>query len=290
MNRSQSAGFILSLILVFGCFSYSLSAAEEIPTLFNPKTTMLENGMQVVVIEDHRAPIVTHMVWYKVGAADEPAGKSGIAHFLEHLMFKGTAKIGSGEFSRIVAENGGQDNAFTSQDYTAYFQNASADKLPLLMELEADRMQGLLLDDDAVGAELQVVLEERSQRTDNNPSGLFREQWIAAQYLAHPYGTPVIGWRNEIEKLTTQDAIDWYKTYYAPNNAILVVAGDVEAETVFQLARKYYGPQKPMEIPPRIRVQEPPQLAKRVVEMRDERVREPSWRQSFLRHQQEQLM
>jgi zinc protease len=149
------------------------------------------------------------------------------------------------------------------------------------MEMEADRMQGLILNDEAVGAELQVVLQERSQRTDNNPSGQFREQWQAAQYLAHPYGIPVIGWRNEIEKLTTQDAIDWYNTYYAPNNAILVVAGDVKADEVFALAKKYYGPQKYMEIPPRVRVQEPPQLAKRIVEMKDPRVREPSWRQSF---------
>lgn len=273
----------LVLLLSLGLFAVTpAKAASDIPTLFDPKTTVLENGMEVVVIEDHRAPIVTHMVWYKIGAADEPSGKSGIAHFLEHLMFKGTAKIGPGEFSKTVAENGGQDNAFTSQDYTAYYQNASVDKLPLLMEMESDRMQGLILTDDAVGAELQVVLEERSQRTDNNPGGQFSEQMNAAQYLAHPYGTPVIGWRNEIEKLTTEDAINWYKTYYAPNNAILVVAGDVNADEVFALAKKYYGPQKSMEIPTRERLQEPPQLAKRIVIMKDARVREPSWRQVFL--------
>jgi len=255
---------------------------KKYPTLFDPKTTTLENGMEVVVIEDHRAPVVTHMVWYRIGAADEPSGKSGIAHFLEHLMFKGTRKVANGEFSKIVAQNGGQDNAFTSQDYTAYYQNASVDKLPLLMEIEADRMQGLILNDKAVGAELQVVLEERSQRTDNNPTALMREQLNAAMYLAHPYGIPVIGWRNELEKLTTEDAINWYKTYYAPNNAILVVAGDVNAEQVFELAKKYYGPQKAMELPKRERLKEPPQLAKRIVVMRDKRVREPSWRQSYL--------
>jgi len=255
---------------------------EKIPKLFDPKTTVLDNGLEVVVIEDHRAPVVTHMVWYKVGAADEPPLKSGIAHFLEHLMFKGTEILKPGEFSATVAKNGGQENAFTSQDYTAYYQNVSVDKLPLFMEMEADRMANLVLNDEAVGPELKVVLEERSQRTDNNPGGLFGEQFQAAQYLAHPYGTPVIGWRQELEKLSTQDAIDWYKKYYAPNNAILIVAGDVEAEEVFELARKHYGPIAAVDLPERKRVQEPPQLAKRVIEMKDKRVRQPSWRQSFL--------
>ncbi|PHQ70002.1 MAG: peptidase M16 [Sneathiella sp.] len=262
--------------------SYTVSAAEKIPTLFNPQVMTLDNGLEVVVIEDHRAPVVTHMVWYKVGAADEQPLKSGIAHFLEHLMFKGTDTLAPGEFSAIVAKNGGQENAFTSQDYTAYYQNVSADKLPLFMEMEADRMANLVLTDETVGAELKVVLEERSQRTDNSPAGLFGEQFQAAQYLAHPYGTPVIGWRHEIEQLSTQDAIDWYKKYYAPNNAILIVAGDVDAEEVFDLARKYYGPLDAVDIPDRKRVQEPPQLAKRVVEMKDKRVRQPSWRQSYL--------
>ncbi len=280
LKRLSAAILVISLSSLLN-LGVSAKEADDIPKLFNPVTTSLENGLDVVVIEDHRAPVVTHMVWYRIGAADEPPGKSGIAHFLEHLMFKGTKKIPPGRFSEIVAENGGQDNAFTSQDYTAYYQNASKDKLPLLMELEADRMQGLILNDEAVGAELQVVLQERSQRTDNNPNGQFREQWQAAQYLAHPYGIPVIGWRNEIENLTTQDAIDWYKTYYAPNNAILVVAGDVKAEDVFALAKKYYGPQKAMDIPARVRVKEPPQLAKRIVVMKDPRVREPSWHQSF---------
>ncbi|WP_169567733.1 M16 family metallopeptidase [Sneathiella limimaris] len=269
--------------LIFGLYiSTAAQANIDIPKLFDPKTTTLENGMQVVVIEDDRAPVVTHMVWYKIGAADEPRGKAGIAHFLEHLMFKGTDKYGPGEFSRIVAELGGQDNAFTSQDYTAYYQRANVMHLPLLMEMEADRMQGLKLNDEVVGAELQVILEERSQRTDNNPGAQFGEQLDAAQYLAHPYGTPVIGWRHEMEGLTTQDAIDWYKTYYSPNNAILIVAGHVKAEEVFELAKRYYGPKVPQSLPKRERIQEPPQLAKRTLEMRDKRVREPSWRQSFM--------
>jgi len=281
ISKISSAIFGFTLLVVAAA-GLKTSLAETIPTLFDPKTLTLENGLEVVVIEDHRAPVVTHMVWYKIGSADEPSGKSGIAHFLEHLMFKGTKSVPSGEFSSIVAKNGGQDNAFTSLDYTAYFQNANVDKLPLLMEIESDRMTNLVLNDKVVGPELQVVLEERSQRTDNNPASLFGEQISAAQYLAHPYRIPVIGWRNEIEKLTTQDAIDWYKKYYAPNNAILVVAGDVTAKEVFDLARQYYGPHKPIELPARIRVKEPPQLAKRTLVMRDKRVREPSWRQSYL--------
>lgn len=280
--KTFSAALITIAILSCASLTSAKEATTAPPTLFNPHTMTLENGLDVVVIEDHRAPVVTHMVWYRIGSADEPSGKSGIAHFLEHLMFKGTIKVPSGEFSSIVAKNGGQDNAFTSQDYTAYFQNASVDKLPLLMEIESDRMRNLILTDEAVGAELQVVLQERSQRTDNNPGSLFGEQLGAAQYLAHPYRIPVIGWRNEIENLTTQDAIDWYQRYYAPNNAILVVAGDVNPDEVFAMARKYYGPHEPIELPQRIRIKEPPQLAKRILVMSDKRVREPSWRQSFL--------
>ncbi|MCC3303452.1 M16 family metallopeptidase [Sneathiella sp. HT1-7] len=274
--------FVLIFGLIFGGNPEKLFAEENIPTLFDPKVTTLDNGLQVVVLEDHRAPVVTHMVWYRAGAADEKPLKSGIAHFLEHLMFKGTKTLQPGEFSEIVAKNGGQENAFTSQDYTAYFQNVSVDKLPLFMEMEADRMANLVLTDEVVAPELKVVLEERSQRTDNNPAALFGEQFDAAQFLAHPYGTPVIGWRHEIENLTTEDALEWYNTHYAPNNAILIVAGDVDADDVFKLAEKYYGPIAEKEIPKRERVQEPPQLAKRVLEMSDKRVRQPSWRQSYL--------
>src|SRR5690606_23072163 len=278
------SSFFLALVVCLAVVgrAAALPAAEDIPTLFDPKTATLDNGLQVVVLEDHRAPIVTHMVWYRVGSADEAPLKSGLAHFLEHLMFKGTKSLAPGEFSAVVARNGGQENAFTSYDYTAYFQNVSVDKLPLFMELEADRMQNLQLTDEVVAPELKVVLEERSQRTDSKPGGLFSEQFRAAQYLAHPYRMPVIGWRHELETLTTQDAIDWYNKYYAPNNAILIVAGDVKAEEVFALADKYYGPIPAKPLPERKRVMEPPQLAKRTVEMTDPRVREPSWRQSYL--------
>lgn len=278
------SSFFLALVVCLAVVgrAAALPAAKDIPTLFDPKTATLDNGLQVVVLEDHRAPIVTHMVWYRVGSADEAPLKSGIAHFLEHLMFKGTKTLAPGEFSAIVATNGGQENAFTSYDYTAYYQNVSVDKLPLFMKMEADRMQNLQLTDEIVAPELKVVLEERSQRTDNRPGGLFSEQFRAAQYLAHPYGTPVIGWRHELETLTTQDAIDWYNRYYAPNNAILIVAGDVKAADVFALAEEYYGPIPAKVIPVRQRVAEPPQLAKRTVEMSDRRVREPSWQQSYL--------
>ena len=183
--------------------------------------------MDVVVIEDTRAPVAVHMVWYRVGSSDEPPGKSGIAHYLEHLMFKGTEKRAPGEFSEVVEAQGGSDNAFTSFDYTGYFQRVASDRLSLMMEMEADRMTNLVLSDEVARPELGVVLEERSQRTDSNPGALFGEQRRAALFLNHPYGRPIIGWRSEIEELDMQDALDFYADHYAPNNAILVVAGDV---------------------------------------------------------------
>lgn len=250
--------------------------------LFNPETFTLANGMKVVVIPDRRAPVVIHMVWYKVGAADEPVGKSGIAHLLEHLMFKGTDKVPAGEFSKIVARNGGRDNAFTSFDYTGYFQAVATDRLELVMKLEADRMSGLVLAPDEVERELQVVLEERRARTDNEPRALLSEQVAAVQYLAHPYGIPVIGWEHELRRLTRADALDFYRTYYAPNNAVLVVAGDITAAELRPLAEKYYGTIPSRPVPPRVRPQEPPQIAARRVEMKDARVRQPSWTRSYL--------
>ncbi|SFP35688.1 M16 family metallopeptidase [Tranquillimonas alkanivorans] len=246
-------------------------AAEEEVTTFT-----LENGMEVVVIEDHRAPVVVHMVWYKTGAADEPAGTSGIAHYLEHLMFKGTDDLAPGEFSEIVAAQGGTDNAFTSYDYTAYFQRVAADRLGLMMEMEADRMRDLELDAADIVTERQVVVEERNQRTENDPGALFSEQRSAAQYLNHPYGTPIIGWMHETENLTLQDALDFYETFYAPNNAILIVAGDVDPEEVKALAQEHYGPLEPTEnLPERERPQEPPQLAERRMVYEDARIAQP---------------
>jgi zinc protease len=254
------------------------------PALADAVTTyQLKNGLDIVVIEDHRAPVVTQMVWYRIGAADEPPGHSGIAHFLEHLMFQGTASMKAGEFSATVEANGGNDNAFTNWDYTAYFQRVAADRLGLMMQMEADRMRNLQLTEDDVTTERQVILEERGQRTDSDPSALFSEQRAAAQFLNHPYGIPIIGWRHEMEKLSRQDALDFYKAYYAPNNAILVVAGDVKPADVLTLAEKTYGPLEPsQDIKPRARPQEPPQLAERRLTMADERVSEPYLIRSYL--------
>jgi zinc protease len=247
------------------------AAADEPVTTFT-----LDNGLNVVVIEDHRAPVVVQMIWYRVGAADEPPGHSGIAHFLEHLMFKGTEKIAPNAFSGIVEAQGGDDNAFTSWDYTAYYQRIAADRLDLVMEMEADRMRNLRLTEDDVTTERQVILEERAQRTDTNPDALMTEQMRAAQFMNSPYGIPVIGWRHEMAALTREDALSYYQRFYAPNNATLVIAGDVTPDAVKVLAEKYYGPLKPSDgIVPRVRPQEPPQLAERRITLEDERVSEP---------------
>ncbi|MCB1515039.1 MAG: insulinase family protein [Hyphomicrobiaceae bacterium] len=244
----------------------------------------LDNGMEVLVIPDHRAPVVTHMVYYRVGSADEPRGKSGIAHFLEHLMFKSTDKIPSGEFSKIISRLGGQDNAFTTQDATAYFQRVAKEQLPRVMELEADRMTNLRLTDKEVLTERDVILEERRSRIENNPSALFGEQMEAVLYLNHPYRIPVIGWEHEMKTLSREDALTFYKHYYAPNNAILVVAGDVEADEVKGLAEKFYGSIKPVEgiANNRFRPDEPPARAPRRLTLEDARAGQPSLHRSYL--------
>lgn len=271
MIRPKIAG--LGFALGLAATPFAAQAAGEV-TEFT-----LENGMQVVVIEDHRSPAVTHMVWYRAGSADELPGQSGIAHFLEHLMFKATDDLESREFSRIVEENGGSDNAFTSWDYTAYHQRIAADRLGLMMMMEADRMRDLVLAEDEVTTERQVILEERAQRVDTSPGGLFNEQLSAAIYLNHPYGRPIVGWRHEMEELSLQNARDWYETHYHPNNAILVVAGDATAEEVRALAEEHYGP-----IPAnpdiaagesRQRPSEPPHIAQRRVVYEDARVANP---------------
>ena len=243
----------------------------------------LDNGLQVVVIEDHRAPVVVHMLWYRAGSSDEPAGVSGIAHFLEHLLFKQTKTLEAGEFSRVVAENGGSDNAFTSKDFTAYFQRVAADRLDLMMQMEADRMVNLDLSEEDILTEREVIIEERNQRVENSPGALFREQTTAALFLNHRYGVPVIGWRHEMEKLSLSDALDFYRQYYAPNNAVLVVAGDVLPDDVRQLAEKNYGPLPANpQLGPRARPQEPPQIAARRLSYRDERVAQPYMTRSYL--------
>ncbi|WP_243611857.1 M16 family metallopeptidase [Shimia aestuarii] len=252
--------------------------AEEQVTDFR-----LENGMQVVVIEDHRAPVVMHMVWYRAGAADETPGVSGVAHFLEHLLFKGTETLEPGEFSATVAANGGRDNAFTSYDYTAYFQRIAADRLELMMKMESDRMVNLQLDEEDILTEREVIIEERNQRVENSPAALMREQLDAAQYLNHRYGVPIIGWRHEMETLSLEDALAYYEKFYAPNNAILVVAGDVDPDEVHALAKTYYGvlPPNP-DLGERVRPVEPPQTAARRMVFEDPRVAQDYVRRSYL--------
>jgi zinc protease len=254
-----------------------LLAAPAQARLFDPETFTLANGMEVVVIPNHRTPIVSHMVWYKVGAADEQPGKSGLAHLLEHLMFKGTPSIPPGEFSKIVARNGGRDNAFTTSDYTAYYQNVAVDRLELVMKMEADRMRNLVLDETNFRTELAVVREERRARVDNNPSALLAEQMEASLFLNSPYHRPIIGWEKEIAGLTLDDALAFYHRWYAPNNAILVIAGDVDMATVRPLAEKYYGPLARAETPARALTQEPPARAARRVTLTDARVGQPAW-------------
>lgn len=260
-------------------------AALALPAKANELVTdfMLDNGMQVVVVEDHRAPVVMHMVWYKAGSADEQPGVSGIAHFLEHLLFKSTDNMESGEFSATVAANGGRDNAFTSYDVTAYHQRVASDRLELMMKMESDRMVNLRLQEHEVATEREVIIEERNQRVENSPGALFREQLNAAQYQNHRYGVPIIGWRHEMEALSLEDARAFYDTYYAPNNAILLVAGDVDPAEVRDLAERYYGviPANP-ELPERVRTQEPPQISPRRLTYNDPRVAQPYVTRSYL--------
>ena len=250
--------------------------------LFDPQQFTLENGMQVVVISDHRAPVVTHMVWYKVGAADDPPGKSGLAHYFEHMMFKGTKNVPAGQFSQTVASLGGRENAFTSYDYTGYFQTIASAHLETMMRLEADRMANLVVREEDIAAEREVVQEERRSRLENNPSGLLREQMNSAQFLSHPYGRPVIGWEHEVAELSRQDLLNFYATHYAPNNAILVVAGDVTLDEARPLSERYYGRIPAGEVVARKRLREPPQRAARRVTMSDPRVRVPSWSRTYL--------
>ncbi|GLK66290.1 insulinase family protein [Paracoccus kondratievae] len=265
---------ILSRLTPFALVLAATPALAEMPKGISHFT--LDNGLEAVVIEDHRAPVVVQMLWYRIGSADEQPGKSGIAHYLEHLMFKGTDKLAAGELSKTVTANGGMDNAFTSYDFTTYFQRIASDRLPLIMEMESDRMANLRIGEDDWQAERQVVLEERSQRTDSDPGSQFAEERSAVQFYNHPYGRPVIGWRQEMEGLTREDAIAWYDAHYAPNAAVLVVAGDVTADQVRELAQKYYGPVPPKpDAARKPRPQEPVQRSPRRIERVDARVAQP---------------
>src|ERR1051326_3206005 len=241
-------------LLALAVAAHALPGPGETGRVASVAHYTLANGLELVVVPDRRTPGVTHMVWYKVGSADEPAGKSGIAHFLEHLMFKGTAKNPAGRFSQTLATIGGQENAFTSTDYTAFFQRTSREHLARLMEFEADRMTGLVLNDDKVVPELQVVLEEWNLRVGNDPGARLGEQVTAALYLNHPYHRPVFGGRNGIVKLNREGALEVYRRFYTPNNAVVVVAGDVAAEEAKAMAEATYGKVVPRtEIGPRVR-------------------------------------
>lgn len=268
----------ITLGLFFGAASVQAQSITDTVTSFQ-----LDNGMDVVVIEDTRVPVVQHMVWYRAGAADEPAGASGVAHFLEHLLFKATETLESGELSATVAANGGRDNAFTSWDFTGYFQRVASDRLELMMQMESDRMVNIRLTERDIVTERQVIIEERNQRVENNPRALFSEQVNAAQFLNHRYGVPIIGWMHEMEGLGMEDVMAFYKRHYSPNNAILVVAGDVDPEEVRRLADRYYGviPANP-DLVERARAQEPPQNAERRLTFKDPRVAQPYVSRSYL--------
>ncbi len=251
--------------------------------VFNPKTFTLKNGLTVVVIENHRMPVVRQVLLYRVGAADDPPGKSGLAHYLEHLMFKGTRTTKPNEFSKIIARHGGRDNAFTSPDATGYYQTVSKDSLELVMKLESDRMANLVIDPKEAIPELQVVVEERRSRTDNRPSAQLSEQMTAALFLHYPYRIPIIGWKHELEKLTLADAVAFYKKFYAPNNAVLLISGDVTVDEVRPLAEKYYGPiPRGPKIVRRQGAAEPPHRVARRVTLRSKRVREPRWQREYI--------
>lgn len=223
----------------------------------------LSNGMKVIVQEDHRAPVVVSQVWYRAGALDEVNGKTGVAHVLEHMMFKGTKKVPAGQFSRMIAAAGGKENAFTGMDYTCYYQQLEKSNLPLSMRLEADRMQNLQITDEEFAKEIKVVMEERRWRTEDKPQSKVNEQFQAIAFRAHPYGRPVVGHMNDLENMTAEDAREWYRNWYAPNNATLVVVGDVKAQEVLALAKQHFGPIKARSLPPRKPQVEPAQLGPR---------------------------
>ena len=277
-STARAAAFVLALALL-----PPVASAETPVFAANATTFTLDNGMEVVVIPDHRAPVVTHMVWYRAGAADELPGESGIAHFLEHLMFKGTKDHPEGAFSKMINSVGGNENAFTSDDVTAYHQTVARQHLGEMMRFEADRMSNLVLDEAAVATEREVILEERRSRIDNEPAAQLSEAVSAALYQNSRYGIPTIGWASEMAKLDLSDALSWYDRYYTPNNAILIVAGDVtEAEVRALAADTYAKVPRRFDPPPRCRAEEPPPLAARTVTLADPKVTQPSMQRVYL--------
>ena len=284
MSSYRSAACLLAALLSTSVLSTGAALAQTTVTSAPPASFTLANGMQVVVIPDHRTPVVTEMIWYKVGSADETPGKSGLAHFLEHLMFKGTSKHPVGEFSQTVLRVGGNENASTSVDYTNYYQRVPKEQLPTTLDVEAARIAVLFLKDENVLPERDVVLEAYNMRVANHPDARLNEQIMAALYLNHPYGRPVIGWHQEIEKLDREDALAFYRRFYAPNNAILVIAGDVEAADIRPLVERNFAsiPAQPAIPARRVRPQEPDPAAPRTVTLSDPRVEQPSLRRYYL--------
>ena len=243
----------------------ALAATLVPPALANPFEKQLANGLRVIVKEDHRAPTVVQMVWYRAGAIDEKDGNSGLAHALEHMMFKGTRRVGPGEFSKLVADAGGRDNAFTAEDFTAYFEQVPKEALPRMMALEADRMANLSLSDKEFASEIRVVMEERRLRTEDNPEALVQETLNSVAFQASPYRRPVIGWMDDLEHMTAQDARDWYRRWYVPNNAYVIIVGDVDHAAVFRLAEKHFGAIKARPLPERKPQNEPSQEGRKSV-------------------------
>ena len=273
MMGRRAAGVLAACVAV--CLFASSSHARPFA---RPETFTLSNGLEVVVITDRRAPVVTHQLWYRVGAADEPRGHSGMAHFFEHLLFKGTRQVPRSEFSRIIARNGGEDNASTNWDYTVYYERIARDRLELVMGMEADRMRNLQLPPSLIASERDVIIEERRTRVDNSPGAVMGERMRAMLHPNHPYGTPVIGWLNEMRQLDHDRAIEFYRTWYAPNNAILVVAGDINAAELRPIVERTYGRLQPTRnLPARNWAQDPPSAGPMRIIHRDEKVRQPSF-------------
>ncbi len=278
--KVASVSFMLAFLLT------NFAHAQEVQKVFDAKSYKLENGLRIIVVENHRAPVVTHMIWYAAGAADEPAGKSGIAHFLEHLLFKGQkhevlGNLAPGEFSKIIRSLGGEDNAFTSQDYTAYYQSIGSEHLETVMRMEAGRMRGVDIPEDEFKAEQKVIQEERRQRTDNDPRVKLGEQLREVLFPNHPYSIPVIGWMHEIETLTWMDAKEFYNKYYAPNNAVLVVSGDVSPDEVYEIAKRTYGIIEPADTPERIRTISPEFISQALVTLQHESIKQPAFTRTY---------
>lgn len=262
LSRFRKDYFVIIKKIRFALF---ILAFIPVIALADIQEFKLSNGMKLIVQEDHRSPVVVSQVWYRAGAIDEVNGKTGVAHVLEHMMFKGTKKVKAGQFSRLIAAAGGKENAFTGQDYTCYFQQLEKSHLPLSFKLEADRMVNLVITDEEFAKEIRVVMEERRWRTEDKPQSKVNEQFQAVAFRAHPYGRPVVGHMNDLENMTAADAREWYRTWYAPNNATLVVVGDVKAQEVLRLAKQYFGPLKPRTLPARKPQTEPEQIGERRV-------------------------